>query len=179
MARRPPETRNVATPDDKSVLGIQLRRVRAVRRRVNASPPIGHGVQGRRARLRGPDPARFLPSAACLSAEINQCVRPAWMYYLLFWQPRLSTKVLGVLARGVLGLLTRTFDFCTGMSSGTGESAPEPMPPPITEDGRRLCRNQPVRRVLSAMTRPSWLGRAVGGRRRHAVEQASRQTNAP
>ena len=48
------------------------------------------------------------------SAEINQCVRPAWRYYLLFWQPRCSTRVLGVLARGVLGLLARTFDFRTG-----------------------------------------------------------------
>ena len=44
------------------------------------------------------------------SAEINQCVRPAWRYYLLFWPPRRSARVLGVLARGVLGLLTRTFD---------------------------------------------------------------------
>ena len=40
--------------------------------------------------------------------EINQCVRPAWRYYLLFWPPR---RALGVLARGVLGLLTRAFDF--------------------------------------------------------------------
>ena len=24
------------------------------------------------------------------SAEINQCVRPAWRYYLLFWPPRRS-----------------------------------------------------------------------------------------
>ena len=47
-------------------------------------------------------------------AEINQCVRPAWRYYLLFWPPRLSARVLGVLARGILGLLTRTFDFRTG-----------------------------------------------------------------
>ena len=51
---------------------------------------------------------------AGISAEINQCVRPAWRYYLLFWQPRRSTRVLGVLARGVLGLFTRTFDFRTG-----------------------------------------------------------------
>ena len=48
------------------------------------------------------------------SAEIDQCVRPAWRYYLLFWPPRRSARVLGVLARGVLGLLTRTFDFRTG-----------------------------------------------------------------
>ena len=33
-----------------------------------------------------------------LSAEINQCVRPAWRYYLLFWPPRRSARVLGVLA---------------------------------------------------------------------------------
>ncbi len=45
------------------------------------------------------------------SAEINQCVRPVWRYYLLFWPPRRSARVLGVL---VLGLLTRTFDFRTG-----------------------------------------------------------------
>ena len=51
---------------------------------------------------------------AQISAEINQCVRPAWRYYLLFWPPRRSARVLGVLARGVLGLLTRTFDFRTG-----------------------------------------------------------------
>ena len=40
------------------------------------------------------------------SAEINLCVRPAWRYYLLFWPPRRSARVLGVLARGVLGLFT-------------------------------------------------------------------------
>jgi hypothetical protein len=51
---------------------------------------------------------------AQISAEINQCVRPAWRYYLLFWPPRRSARVLGVFARGVLGLLTRTFDFRTG-----------------------------------------------------------------
>ena len=27
-------------------------------------------------------------------AEINQCVRPAWRYYLLFWPPRRSARVL-------------------------------------------------------------------------------------
>ena len=52
--------------------------------------------------------------AASISAEINQRVRPVWRYYLLFWPPRRSARVLGVLARGVLGLLTRTFDFRTG-----------------------------------------------------------------
>ena len=30
-----------------------------------------------------------------------------------------------------------------------------------------------------AMTRPSWLGRAVRNRYRHAIEQASRRWNAP
>ena len=58
--------------------------------------------------------ARAAPHRVGCSAEINQCVRPAWRYYLLFWQPRCSTRVLGVLARGVVGLLTRTFDFRTG-----------------------------------------------------------------
>ena len=46
--------------------------------------------------------------AVLLSASINQCVRPAWRYYLLFWPPRRSARVLGVLARGILGLLART-----------------------------------------------------------------------
>ena len=40
--------------------------------------------------------------AAPVSAEINQCVRPAWRYYLLLWPPRRSARVLGVLTRGVL-----------------------------------------------------------------------------
>ena len=63
------------------------------------------------------------------SAEINQCVRPAWRYYLLFWPPRRSARVLGVLARGVLGLLTRTFDFRTGGRS----------PRRATVGGARAC----------------------------------------
>ena len=41
------------------------------------------------------------------SAEINQA--GLGRYYLLFWPPRHSA------ARGVLGLLTRTFDFRTGL----------------------------------------------------------------
>ena len=65
-------------------------------------------------------------------------------------------------------------------------------PPPRTADEQRcaaavdcarLRGNQPVRRVhdnsslshFLAMTRPSWLGRAVRNRHRHAVEQASRR----
>ena len=59
-----------------------------------------------------------------LSAEINQCVRPAWRYYLLFWPPRRSARVLGVLARGVLGLLTRTFDFRSGARCPTRNCYP-------------------------------------------------------
>ena len=65
------------------------------------------------------------PANVPASAEINQCVRPAWRYYLLFWPPRHSARVLGVLARGVLGLLTQTFDFRTGAGSlqhGRGDS---------------------------------------------------------
>jgi len=42
-------------------------------------------------------------------------------------------------------------------------------------DGGDLCGNQRVRRVLSAMARPSWLRRAARNRHRHAVEQASRR----
>ena len=52
--------------------------------------------------------------SASTSAEINQRVRPVWRYYLLFWPPRRSARVLGVLARG---LLTRTFDFRTGSTA--------------------------------------------------------------
>ena len=36
---------------------------------------------------------------AYLSVEINQCVRPAWRYYLLFWPPRRSARVLGARTR--------------------------------------------------------------------------------
>ena len=43
-----------------------------------------------------------------------------------------------------------------------------------TEDGEELCGNQPRCRV-HPMTRPSWLGRAVKIRHRHAIEQASRR----
>ena len=40
----------------------------------------------------------------------------------------------------------------------------------------KLCGNQPVRRVhFSATTRPSWLGRPLRKRHRHAIEQASRR----
>ena len=54
---------------------------------------------------------------------------------------------------------------------------------PFTDDdGNVLCGNQPVRRVhdnsslshFSAMTWPSWLGRAVRNRHRYAIEQVSR-----
>ena len=50
-----------------------------------------------------------------------------------------------------------------------------PRPSPLA-----TCGNQPVRRVhptshFSAMACPRWLGRAVGNRHRHAVEQASRR----
>ena len=48
--------------------------------------------------------------------------------------------------------------------------------------GEALCGNQPVVGAdnsslshFSAMTRPSWLGRAAGNRHRHAIEQASRR----
>jgi len=53
----------------------------------------------------------------------------------------------------------------------------------LIDHGVHLCGNQPVRRVhdnsslshFSAMKRPSWLGRAVRNRHRHAIEQASRR----
>ena len=74
---------------------------------------------------RRPTPLRRPPRvpprrSVASSAEINQCVRPAWRYYLLFWPPRRSARVLGVLTRGVLGLLPRTFDFRTGRKSEDG-----------------------------------------------------------
>jgi len=47
----------------------------------------------------------------------SKCVRPARRYYLLFWPPRRSASVLGALARGVLGLFTRTFDVRTGWAA--------------------------------------------------------------
>ena len=45
---------------------------------LNASPPIGNGVQGRRARLRGPDPARVLSSSVCVRVEIKVMLRRVW-----------------------------------------------------------------------------------------------------
>ena len=52
----------------------------------------------------------------------RKSVRPAWMYYLLFRPPRRSARVLAVLTRGVLGLLTRTFDFRTGRTAAAASS---------------------------------------------------------
>jgi hypothetical protein len=47
----------------------------------------------------------------------------------------------------------------------------------VQENGEYLCGNQSVRRVrFSTMTRPSWLGRAVRNRHRHAIEQAPHRT---
>jgi len=40
--------------------------------------------------------ALFVATDVVRSAEINQCVRPALRYYLLFWPPRRSARVLGV-----------------------------------------------------------------------------------
>jgi hypothetical protein len=62
------------------------------------------------------------------SAEINQCVRPAWRYYLLLWPPRRSERVLGVLARDVLCLLTRNFDFRTGRGARRAAARLQPLP---------------------------------------------------
>ena len=56
----------------------------------------------------------LVENMALRGAEINQCASPAWKYYLLFWPPRCRARVLGVLARRVLGLFTRRFDFRTG-----------------------------------------------------------------
>ena len=69
----------------------------------------------------GGSEATAMPTAVAIEmihtrsvTERKATMRQAWRYYLLFWQPRRSTRVLGVLARGVLGLFTRTFDFRTG-----------------------------------------------------------------
>ena len=66
----------------------------------------------------GGSEATAMPTAVAIEMihTMSLAVRKStWRYYLLFWQPRCSTRVLGVLARGVLGLLTRTFDFRTGL----------------------------------------------------------------
>ena len=100
------------------------------------------------------------------SAEINQCVRPAWRYYLLLWPPRRSARVLGVLARGVSGLLTRTFDFRTGISKKSGALKRSGAPRPLrrsssrTRTARWTCRRPRARRARpprrrKPTTRPS------------------------
>ena len=66
------------------------------------------GEEAQAAVAAGADCLHFNVMDGTSSAEINQCVRP------IFWQPRCSTRVLGVLAQGVFGLFTRTFDFRTG-----------------------------------------------------------------
>ena len=64
-------------------------------------------------------------------------------YYLLFWPPRRSARVLGVLARGVLGLLTRTFDFRTVSTSARGSGTAS----------SSACRRPPVWKSLTARSR--------------------------
>ena len=81
------------------------------------------------------------------------------------------TLVASVAAAAVAGLIVGVVLGTMGAKAGGDD------------DGRDLCGNQPVRRVpdnsslshFSAMTRPSWLGRAVRNRHRHAIEQLSRR----
>ena len=115
------------------------------------------------------------------SAEINLCVRPAWRYYLLFWPHRRSARVLGVLARGVLGLLTRTFDFRTGQEKGR-------LGPPLVRRGpvlvrrahrglccgrRHLLLGLVLRRVLAQEPLTVWKSTSASGAARHRAGVAS------
>ena len=94
------------------------------------------------------------------SAGINKCVRPVWRYYLLFWPPRRSARVLGVLARGVLGLLTRTFDFHTE-EDGTFNAAVDDASNLDPAYREFLCGNQNFTAVRSPSTRRLLDGVAV------------------
>ena len=112
-----------------SIAAIQDERGDSTQVRIRRLPARGQlFVLRRLCRSRQAVPRDNMPLVS-VSAEINQCVRPAWRYYLLFWPPRRSARVLGVLARGVLGLLTRTFDFRTGGRS----------PRRATVGGARAC----------------------------------------
>ena len=73
MARRPPSTRDFAAPDDKSVLGVQLRRVRAIRGCLDTSVAERYGEQGRGPGVRGANTARIFSSPICVPscAEIK------------------------------------------------------------------------------------------------------------
>ncbi len=77
--------------------------------RTQPLPELLGGAPPRGTRFAATDLGQGAVIAVTCCVEINQCVRPAWRYYLLFWPPRRSARVLGVLARGVLGFLTRTF----------------------------------------------------------------------
>jgi len=102
-----------------------------------------------------------------ISAEINQCVRLAWRYYLLFWLPRRSARVLGVLARGILGLFTQTFDFRTG---GHGRAPATGCQRPAHEIRRRRERRIRSRGMRQSFLRPRARHRGGAGQfvgRRH------------
>ena len=94
---------NLISPQAQSALGCHRGHCG------NHHPP--HRLAHRRGRRRQPGQRQQHPRVLQGERQCGNHVRPVWRYYLLFWPPRRSTRVLGVLARGVLGLLTRTFDF--------------------------------------------------------------------
>ena len=92
----------------------------------------------------------------------NQPVRPAGLEVLLTilaastqresaWRPR--TRVLGVFARGVLGLLTRTFDFRTGNKTKTPGPGAQSALRALARAGLKIGRIEDVTPIPSDSTR--------------------------
>jgi small subunit ribosomal protein S14e len=92
----------------------------------------------------------------------NQPVRQAGLEVLLTilaastqresaWRPR--TRVLGVLARGVLGLLTRTFDFRTGNKTKTPGPGAQSALRALARAGLKIGRIEDVTPIPSDSTR--------------------------
>ena len=92
----------------------------------------------------------------------NQPVRQAGLEVLLTilaastqresaWRPR--TRVLGVFARGVLGLLTRTFDFRTGNKTKTPGPGAQSALRALARAGLKIGRIEDVTPIPSDSTR--------------------------
>ena len=67
------------------------------------------------------------------------------------WRPR--TRVLGVFARGVLGLLTRTFDFRTGNKTKTPGPGAQSALRALARAGLKIGRIEDVTPIPSDSTR--------------------------
>ena len=67
------------------------------------------------------------------------------------WRPR--TRVLGVFARGVLGLLTRTFDFRTGNKTKTRGPGAQSALRALARAGLKIGRIEDVTPIPSDSTR--------------------------